>query len=125
MKAWATDLIRTHPMTKHYFSSEIKTILNGLLDYAVDKELIESNKFRGIKINSRVFKAKDIKEDTEDVFTLEEEQLIMAEAEKELRKPYKIKFPQHLLHVRERIRTPDTLVRSQVLYPAELRTHIL
>ena len=28
-------------------------------------------------------------------------------------------------YVRERIRTPDTLVRSQVLYPAELRTHIL
>ena len=26
--------------------------------------------------------------------------------------------------VREKIRTPDTLVRSQVLYPAELRTHI-
>lgn len=27
-------------------------------------------------------------------------------------------------NVREKIRTPDTLVRSQVLYPAELRTHI-
>ena len=27
-------------------------------------------------------------------------------------------------YVRERIRTPDTLVRSQVLYPAELRTRI-
>ena len=30
-----------------------------------------------------------------------------------------------LFYVREKIRTPDTLVRSQVLYPAELRTHIL
>ena len=30
-----------------------------------------------------------------------------------------------LIDVRERIRTPDTLVRSQVLYPAELHTHIL
>ena len=27
--------------------------------------------------------------------------------------------------VRERIRTPDTLVRSQVLYPAELHAHAL
>ena len=27
-------------------------------------------------------------------------------------------------HVRERIRTPDLLVRSQTLYPAELRAHI-
>ena len=29
------------------------------------------------------------------------------------------------IDVREKIRTPDTLVRSQVLYPAELHTHIL
>ena len=28
-------------------------------------------------------------------------------------------------HAAEKIRTPDTLVRSQVLYPAELHTHIL
>ena len=27
-------------------------------------------------------------------------------------------------YVREKIRTPDTLVRSQVLYPAELHAHI-
>ena len=27
------------------------------------------------------------------------------------------------LYVREKIRTPDTLVRSQVLYPAELHAH--
>ncbi len=30
-----------------------------------------------------------------------------------------------LFYVREKIRTPDTLVRSQVLYPAELHTHII
>ena len=30
-----------------------------------------------------------------------------------------------LFNVRERIRTPDTLVRSQVLYPAELRTRMI
>ena len=29
-----------------------------------------------------------------------------------------------LSYAAEKIRTPDTLVRSQVLYPAELRTHI-
>ena len=33
-------------------------------------------------------------------------------------------FPFLIINVRERIRTPDTLVRSQVLYPAELHTHI-
>ena len=39
------------------------------------------------------------------------------------KKPLKHKL-QRSLYVREKIRTPDTLVRSQVLYPAELRTHI-
>ncbi len=29
-----------------------------------------------------------------------------------------------IFHAAERIRTPDTLVRSQVLYPAELLPHI-
>ncbi len=32
--------------------------------------------------------------------------------------------PDFLNNVREKIRTPDTLVRSQVLYPAELHAHI-
>ena len=44
--------------------------------------------------------------------------------------PALTKNPQEMIswgfpYVREKIRTPDTLVRSQVLYPAELRTHIL
>ena len=29
-----------------------------------------------------------------------------------------------ILNVREKIRTPDLLIRSQTLYPAELRAHI-
>ena len=36
----------------------------------------------------------------------------------------RINDPGLSLYVREKIRTPDTLVRSQVLYPAELHTHI-
>lgn len=43
--------------------------------------------------------------------------------------PNKIKKPGDfclpVVYVREKIRTPDTLVRSQVLYPAELHTHIM
>ena len=35
-----------------------------------------------------------------------------------------IKLALLLFRVREKIRTPDTLVRSQVLYPAELHTRI-
>ncbi len=38
-----------------------------------------------------------------------------------IQKPESRSFP--VCYVREKIRTPDTLVRSQVLYPAELHTH--
>ena len=38
------------------------------------------------------------------------------------KKPRKITF--EVFNVSEKIRTPDTLVRSQVLYPAELHSHI-
>ena len=41
----------------------------------------------------------------------------------EIQKPESKSFP--VCYVREKIRTPDTLVRSQVLYPAELHTHII
>ena len=40
------------------------------------------------------------------------------------RDPYIVQVSCFIIDVRERIRTPDTLVRSQVLYPAELHTHI-
>ena len=40
-------------------------------------------------------------------------------------KPLKSADLKGFLSVREKIRTPDTLVRSQVLYPAELHAHIL
>ena len=38
-----------------------------------------------------------------------------------IKKAWKINF--QAFSVREKIRTPDTLVRSQVLYPAELHVH--
>ena len=34
-------------------------------------------------------------------------------------------FVPGIVYVREKIRTPDTLVRSQVLYPAELHSHTI
>ena len=37
--------------------------------------------------------------------------------------PENLVFSRVFRHVREKIRTPDTLVRSQVLYPAELHVH--
>ena len=41
---------------------------------------------------------------------------------------YKVKKTDYIiidfLNVREKIRTPDLLIRSQTLYPAELRVHI-
>ena len=41
---------------------------------------------------------------------------------RKLKKPQAIRLV--VTSVSEKIRTPDTLVRSQVLYPAELHSHI-
>lgn len=73
LKAWASNLVRTYSMTRHYYNSEVKSMLNGLLDYAVELDYLELNRFRSVKLNSRVFKPDQIKDDIEDVFTLDEE----------------------------------------------------
>lgn len=79
LKAWASELIVKHTMKKKYFDS-IRDVINLLLDFAVDENYIDSNCFRGVKINKKLFKAPDIKEENEDVFTEQEQYLVMQES---------------------------------------------
>ncbi len=81
LKAFVTSLVRQHPMTRHYYNSEIKSILNSLLDYAVELDAVDINRFRSVKMHSKLFKPKQLKDDMEDVFTLKEECKIMDLAE--------------------------------------------
>jgi len=80
LKSWACQLVTDYSMKKKYFDN-IRTVLNSMLDYAVDEEYIETNRFRSIKLNSRLYKPASFKEENEESFTLQEQELVMKEAE--------------------------------------------
>lgn len=84
LKAWACHLVTEHSMKKKYFDN-IRTVLNSLLDYAVDEEYIEMNKFRSIRLNSHFYKPAAFKEENEEAFTRQEQELVMREAEQDSR----------------------------------------
>lgn len=79
LKSWANQMVRENSMKKKYFNN-IRTVLNSLLDYAVDEEYIETNKFRSVKLNSHLYKTATFKEEHEEAFTEEEQALVMQEA---------------------------------------------
>lgn len=80
LKAWANGLIKEYAMKRKYFNN-VKTVLNSLLDFAVDEDYIANNHLRNLKINSRLFKPDDIKKEHEEAFTHQEQELIIKEAE--------------------------------------------
>ena len=80
LKVWANRLITEHSMKRKYFNN-VKTVINSLLDFAVDEEYIDVNKLRGIKINKHLYKPATQKEQNEEVFTEQEQELVMKEAE--------------------------------------------
>ena len=82
LKTWANQLIRENSMKRKYFEN-IRTVLNSLLDYAVDEEYVDTNKFRSIKLNSHLYKPTTFKEEHEEAFTEEEQALVMKEAEQD------------------------------------------
>lgn len=84
LKAWSCEVVKKYGMKKKYFSN-VKRTLNSLLDYAVDEEIIEINKLRSITLNPHLFTPAAFKEENEDVFTEEEQELVMKEAETDSR----------------------------------------
>ncbi|MBE6028819.1 MAG: site-specific integrase [Clostridiales bacterium] len=49
---WIHEMIRRHEMKKHQFDN-FKSVVRQELDYAVDLEIIESNPFLSVRINTR------------------------------------------------------------------------
>lgn len=80
LKAWACEIVSKYGMKKKYFSN-VKRTLNSMLNYAVDEEIIEINRLQGIKLNNHLFKPVTFKEENEEVFTEEEQEMVMKEAE--------------------------------------------
>jgi integrase len=82
LKQWTNSLLTEHHMTKKYFGN-IRILLNSMLDYAADAEYIEQNKFRDIRPNNNLFKIKALKAENEEVFTAQEQRMVMQEAERD------------------------------------------
>lgn len=84
LKAWSCEMVAKYGMKKKYFAN-VKRTLNSLLDFAVDEEIIEINYLRSIKLNKNLFMPTARKEEKEEVFTKEEQELVMKEAENDSR----------------------------------------
>lgn len=69
---WIHDVIRSNNMTKKQYYN-MSVIIRSTLDYAVELEIIESNVFRSIKINSKLFQRQKKKESCTQVYTVEEQ----------------------------------------------------
>lgn len=80
LKEWSYQTVKKYGMKKKYFSN-VKRTLNSLLDYAVDEEIIDMNKLKSIKLNNNLYKPATFKEENEEVFSEQEQQLVMEEAE--------------------------------------------
>ena len=76
---WAHELCKKHNMTKKCYYN-MSHIMRGILDYAVDKGIVEENLFRSVKFNKDLFKKKAKPKSETQVFSKEEEQLLIAEA---------------------------------------------
>lgn len=69
---WIHEMIRKHDMNKHQYTS-FKTIIGQELDYAVDREIIDTNPFRKVRVDcKRVLKPEHKKPDKSQVYTREE-----------------------------------------------------
>ncbi|MCR4960575.1 MAG: tyrosine-type recombinase/integrase [Lachnospiraceae bacterium] len=76
---WAHELIRRYTLTKtQYYNTTV--IMRQALEYAVERGIISENPFNQVKINRKLFKPVKKKADATQVFLVEEQQKIEAEA---------------------------------------------
>lgn len=60
-----------HQLTQKYFS-ELKSVINGILDYATDEEIIEYNCVKNLKTDSLAFRVVDEDEKAEEVYSIDD-----------------------------------------------------
>lgn len=75
-KVFFGKTIIKHNLTQKYFN-EIKGVVNGILDYAVDGEIIPYNCVRNLKTNNYAFKIVDEEEKTEEVYSIEDRKKLL------------------------------------------------
>lgn len=79
LQEWALKKVRIHELTKKQYYN-MTVIIRQSLDYAVQKKKIVENPFSNVRIDSKLFKIKKKPEDETQVFLLDEQPQIEAEA---------------------------------------------
>lgn len=80
-KVFFGKTIIKHNLTQKYFS-EIKGVVNGILDYAVEEEIIPYNFVRNLNTNTFAFKIVDEEEKTEEVYSVEDRTKLLKHLDK-------------------------------------------
>ena len=73
---WAHGMIKQHEMTKKAYYN-MSMILRQCMDYAVEKEILNSNEFQKVKINSKLFKRTKKKMSETQVYSESEEESLI------------------------------------------------
>lgn len=76
---WAHEICKKYSMTKKCYYN-MSHIIRNILDYSVDKGIIKENLFQKVKFRNELFKKKVKPKSETQVFSKEEEQLIIQEA---------------------------------------------
>ncbi|MBE7047602.1 MAG: integrase [Ruminococcaceae bacterium] len=76
---WAHELIRKHSLTKTQYYN-ITVIMRQALEYAKEKGIITESPFAGVKVSKKLFKVVKKKPDATQVFLVDEQPKIEAEA---------------------------------------------
>lgn len=79
LQEWALKKVRLHELTKKQYYN-MTVIIRQSLDYAVQKKMIVENPFSNIHIDSKLFKVKRKPADETQVFLMDEQPQIEAEA---------------------------------------------
>ncbi len=79
LQEWALKKVRMHELTKKQYYN-MTVIIRQSLDYAVQKKMIVENLFSKVRVDSKLFKVKRKPDDETQVFLVDEQPQIEAEA---------------------------------------------
>ena len=86
---WVHSLIKKHEMTKTCYYN-VTGILRQALDYAVDCNYLDENAFQKVKVDKRMLRKPEKKPDYTQVFTKEEQKLVIEFAWEDFRNRVKV-----------------------------------
>lgn len=71
LKSFFGKTVKKHGLTKRYFS-ELKGVVSGILDYALEEEIVSYNCTKGMKTDSFAFRIVDTEEKNAEVYSVED-----------------------------------------------------